>query len=126
MGALAMSECRFVEGDPDALYPPQTGRQQPGTTEAHHHDLASLDCAGTGVTITNVVGAIATEDDDGLLTLGTNIIDADGLGFTQFVTTDPDPTDRAYSVAYAITLSDTTNVIRDEFIPVLATRRPNA
>lgn len=119
-----MTACEQIVGDPNSIYPVATGRMHPGTTEAHQHDASTLDCAGTGVTIIGVIAAINANDDDGLLTLGASVIDADLLGWTQFVTAAADETQRIYTVTYTVTLSDTQQLKYDETISVIPTRLP--
>lgn len=117
--------CRVVTADADSIYPVGLGRMSPGETDVYEHDLsADADCAGAGVTISNVVPAINPDDDDGLLTLGTTVID--GLTFRQFMTADADTTQRNYMITFTITLSDTRLLKRSQSFPVLPTRAMNA
>ena len=119
-----MSECPVVYGDPDITSAPRSGRMQPGITRWNHHDFSSIDCNGAGVTVNGVIAAIHADDDDGLLTLGTTVVDTDGLGWVQSFTVAADETQRAYQVEYSITTSDSQLLKRQEWVYVVPTMRP--
>lgn len=116
-----MTECPEVVGDPDSIEPAETGRMAPGEDLWHHHDLSSLQCSGSGATILGVIASIHPDSDDGLLTLGTTIVDTDALGWSQKLTADPTETQRIYTIVYTVTTTDVQTLKRSATVPVLPT-----
>ena len=70
-------DCRTITVDPDVARASVIGRKTPAEIPRIELDWSKrVDCAGTGVTITNSVWSIHPDDDDASLTLDQQAISA--------------------------------------------------
>ena len=115
-----MSECRVLDWSRAQLEPAPLDRQEAGVTDYFSGDIANdVDCEGAGVTITQAVPTIRTEDDDGELSFG--IVSLTGTVFRVPYTLGSSTTQRMYAIRVDVTTSDARALVYWYSLPVVPT-----
>lgn len=119
-----MSECRVLEWSSAMIDPAPLDRREPGAVDWFEGDIArDIDCDGAGVTITQAVPTIRTEDDDGLLAFG--VVQLTGTTF-RIPYTHTGTEDTMYALRVRVTTSDARTLDYWYSLPFVATRFAHA
>lgn len=110
--------CRIVTWSAASREPAPLERAEPGETDRVEFDLTNdADCASEGVTITNAMWSIRTEDDDGNLVLSSPV--QSGLVISTLAAVNAAATQGMYSILATVTLSDARVLHRWCTLPVV-------